>query len=294
MTRVETVSQEIVVGVGMPTFNREVYLRRALDSFLAQTYKNIIIVICDNNSSDGTQKLCEEYVKRDRRIRYIRHKKNISRDANATFALQQIVSVADLCLMTSDDDLAEPQFIEKCVEALNADPDAGMAITNHDTIYYGTDKILPKELALHVPDKKDLYARLKQFILFYSHDERSFCMSGVFRRGIVEGERFEDRMESDVGFALRCLSRAYFLPASDEILFHKGVISGIGKESLREIPLSFRKVRLAIISRFLRTGSEFHNIRFLLSVSRLSLWQKVKLIFWNLIVVVRLFTRVKV
>lgn len=283
-----------LVGIGMPTYNRASYLKAALDSFENQTYKNILVVISDNVSTDETQKMCEEYVKRDKRFRYIRHEKHLTRDGNATFTLQQIVAAADLCIMTSDDDTAEPRFIEACVRALVTDPNAGMAVTNHNTVYWGTSRTTPKQLDLHVPSKKGLYERLKQFILFYSHDERSFCMSGLFRKKIIENEVFEDRMESDVGFALRCLSRAYFLPVTEEVLFHKGVIAGIGKEPIREMKFSLKKIRLMLISRFSRAGSEFHNMRFLMSIPELSFFEKIRLLFWNLIVVVRVFTRVKI
>lgn len=286
--------QNLIVGIGMPTYNRAPYLKHALDAFKAQTYRNIIVLISDNASTDDTQKMCEEYARQDKRFRYIRHEKPISRDGNTTFTLRELAPIVDLCMFTSDDDLAEPRFLEECVKALKADPKAGMAITNHDTIYYGSDKIIPKFMNLHVPSEKDLYKRLKQFTLFYSHDERSFCMSGIFRKEIVKDDYFEDKTESDVGFALRCLSRGYFLPVTDEVLFHKGVIPDIGKESIREMRFGPKKIGRAMRARLSRAGGEFRNMGFLLGVKELSLWQKTKLMFWNLLVVGRLFVSVKV
>jgi glycosyltransferase involved in cell wall biosynthesis len=286
---------EPIVAIGMPTYNRAAYLKMAVDSFLAQTYKNVVVVICDNASTDGTRALCEGYLKtHTQKIKYIRNPKTLTRDGNATFALHQIVATGDLIMMTSDDDLAEPEFIEECVKALCADPAAGMAITNHDTIYFGTDKVDKKYINLHVPQQKGLYERLKQYILFYSHDERSFCMSGVFHRAIVENEKFEDKTESDVSFALRCLSRGYFVAATDRVLFHKGVIPGIGKESIRTMPIGITKIRKAIITRLRRALAEFGNMGFILFIPTLSAWQKVKLIGWDLFVVGRLFMSIKV
>lgn len=280
---------EPIVGIGMPTYNRERYLRAALDSFLAQTYKNIIVVVCDNASTDGTQKMCEEYMARDKRVRYVRHTKNIGRNGNATFALQQIVAVADLCMMTSDDDLAETEFVEVCVKALRADPNAVMAITAHNWFFWGSDKTIPRYPHRVVPSEKGLYGRLKQYTLFYSHDERSFCMSGFFRKAIVEHERFDDLYECDVNFSLRCLSRGYFLLATERILFHKGTVED--RELTKELPIGIKKIERAVYARFARAASEFRNMAFITTISDLSIWQRIKLIFWNLIVLIRVFTR---
>ena len=64
-------SRASVVSIGLPTFNRASSLRKAIDSALSQDYRNIELVISDNDSSDGTQVLCEEYALRDNRVRYI-------------------------------------------------------------------------------------------------------------------------------------------------------------------------------------------------------------------------------
>ena len=47
-----------LVSVGMPVYNGEKYLCRALDSLVAQDYKNIELVISDNDSTDATTEIC--------------------------------------------------------------------------------------------------------------------------------------------------------------------------------------------------------------------------------------------
>ena len=62
------------VSVIVPTYNRANVLPRALDSVLSQTYKDIELIVVDDNSDDDTRNVVESYS--DPRIRYVRHEIN--------------------------------------------------------------------------------------------------------------------------------------------------------------------------------------------------------------------------
>ncbi|MEK6951928.1 MAG: glycosyltransferase family 2 protein, partial [Nanoarchaeota archaeon] len=64
---------EILLTMGMIAYNEDKYIEKSLDSLLAQTYKNFILIISDDGSTDRTQQICEDCVKKDKRIIYIRH-----------------------------------------------------------------------------------------------------------------------------------------------------------------------------------------------------------------------------
>ena len=63
-----------IVSVVIPTYNRKLMLKRALDSVLDQTLKDIEVIVVDNASTDGTQALVHSI--QDPRVRYIKHEKN--------------------------------------------------------------------------------------------------------------------------------------------------------------------------------------------------------------------------
>ena len=65
-----------LLTVILPTYNIESYLRVCLDSVVNQTYKNLEIIIIDDNSSDGTPEIIKEYAANDDRIKTIFHKEN--------------------------------------------------------------------------------------------------------------------------------------------------------------------------------------------------------------------------
>ena len=57
-----------LVSVLIPTYNRKELLKRAINSVLNQTYKNIEIYVTDNASTDGTFEVMQELLKNDKRI----------------------------------------------------------------------------------------------------------------------------------------------------------------------------------------------------------------------------------
>ena len=66
---------EKLLSVIIPIYNVELYLNRCMESIVNQTYKNLEIIMVDDGSPDNCPELCEEWGKRDSRIKVI-HKKN--------------------------------------------------------------------------------------------------------------------------------------------------------------------------------------------------------------------------
>jgi glycosyltransferase involved in cell wall biosynthesis len=108
------------VSVGLVVFNGENYLREAIHSILAQTFTDFELIISDNASTDGTEKICQEYATKDSRIRYSRNIKNIGgvNNENRTFELSR----GQYFHWAAYDDLFAPEFLSKCVEVLDRDP----------------------------------------------------------------------------------------------------------------------------------------------------------------------------
>jgi glycosyltransferase involved in cell wall biosynthesis len=66
------------VSIIIPVYNVSKYLRKCLDSVINQTLKDIEIIVVNDCSPDPLDdEICKEYVKKDNRIKYIKHKKNL-------------------------------------------------------------------------------------------------------------------------------------------------------------------------------------------------------------------------
>ena len=63
------------VSIIVPVYNVEAYLKKCLDSLVNQTLNGIEIILIDDGSKDSSSSICDEYAKKDERIKVI-HKKN--------------------------------------------------------------------------------------------------------------------------------------------------------------------------------------------------------------------------
>jgi len=107
------------VSIGIPVYNGENYLEKALNSILQQSYQDFEIVICDNASTDKTKEICVDYSRRDRRIRYFRNRNNIGPGPNYNRVF--LLSQGEYFQWVAHDDLFSPAYLEKCVSVLDND-----------------------------------------------------------------------------------------------------------------------------------------------------------------------------
>jgi glycosyltransferase involved in cell wall biosynthesis len=116
-----------LVSVGLPVYNGEALLRRALDSLLAQDFADFEIVICDNASQDRTEEIGREYAMLDPRVRYHRNPENIGLAGNFNRAFE--ISQGTYFKWAAHDDWHAPESLRLSVEALEGNPNAVLCAT---------------------------------------------------------------------------------------------------------------------------------------------------------------------
>lgn len=109
------------LSIGLVVYNGERYLDAAIESLLGQTFADFELVISDNGSTDGTPAIAEAAARRDGRIRSIRHERNRGLAWNLNYVVRE--AVGEYFMWAGHDDLHAPTFVERCVAALDADPD---------------------------------------------------------------------------------------------------------------------------------------------------------------------------
>ena len=107
------VTDNNMVSVIVPIYNAESYLEACVESILAQTYTNIEIILVDDGSVDNSGKICDEYVKKDNRIRVI-HKNNEGVSVARNTALTQVKG--EFIMFVDADDEIENDCVEKLVK----------------------------------------------------------------------------------------------------------------------------------------------------------------------------------
>ncbi len=113
------------VTVAMPIYNGARWMAEALDCWLAQDFRDFELAVSDNASSDDTPHLLAKYAARDPRIRIARRSETVSAVDNYN-GLARAARTA-LFVFAACDDLWEPSYLRRMVEALDASPDASVA-----------------------------------------------------------------------------------------------------------------------------------------------------------------------
>ena len=108
-------SMETTFSIIMPIYNAEKYLASAISSILTQSFKDFELILIDDGSVDGSAKICDEYAKKDSRIRVL-HKENggicQTRNTGLTMASGRYIGFMD------NDDIVERNMLMDCWELL--------------------------------------------------------------------------------------------------------------------------------------------------------------------------------
>jgi len=140
-----------LISIIIPVYKVEPYLRKCVDSVLAQTYTNLEIILVDDGSPDNCGKICDEYAEKDKRIVVI-HKENggLSDARNAGLDIMKGEYVA----FVDSDDWVSVKYIEDMYSNL-AKYDADISLSG--TIYvYENNK---KDMVLAISKNEGLYTQ---------------------------------------------------------------------------------------------------------------------------------------
>jgi glycosyltransferase involved in cell wall biosynthesis len=100
-----------LLTIGMPVYNEAKYIGEAIESLLAQTYKDFILIISDNGSTDRTPEICKYYAEKDKRIIFVQHHKNKGSFFNFKYVLDK--ANTPFFMWACGHYKWHPQFIEK-------------------------------------------------------------------------------------------------------------------------------------------------------------------------------------
>ncbi len=134
-----------LVSVLITAYNREKYIREAIESVLTSTFKNFELIVVDDCSKDGTVEIAKEFGRIDNRVRVYVNEKNLgdypNRNKAAEYAMGKYIKYVD------SDDMVYPQTLEIMVKAMENNPQAALAISSrNDNLEFNQYNVLtPKE-----------------------------------------------------------------------------------------------------------------------------------------------------
>lgn len=120
-----------IISIVVPVFNSKKTLRDCIESILSQTYHNLEIILVDDGSTDGSEKLVDDYAKSDKRVKAI-HQKNQglsgARNTGIKNATGKYITFVD------SDDRIEPNMIKVLYETL-IDSRSDIAVCSFKELY---------------------------------------------------------------------------------------------------------------------------------------------------------------
>lgn len=151
----------IPLTVALLTYNRSHYLKESLSAILNQTYRNFELLVLDNGSSDDTPQVVLGY--QDERIRYVRNPPGYTARFNGLSAV--LIARGERLVITHDDDVMEPDMLERQMNLLAARPDLTAVWTGHCLINEKGEYLTAPPTA----DEDIIYAR-GEYIVRLSED----------------------------------------------------------------------------------------------------------------------------
>jgi glycosyltransferase involved in cell wall biosynthesis len=200
------------IHVRITAYNAEKTLRRAIDSVLAQTYKNYVIYVCDNGSEDGTRSIVDEYAERGLIIPYYNEKNRVFEGKSIEFRdLRFNIPDEDFFASLDSDDEIYPENFEKLINfALENDLDIAMAgydlfnMQNDTKDVYQHFANNKKQIILETPE--DYLENFKTLYLY------SWAVWGKLFRGSISRELdhplISFRMYGDTASVLSAIMKA--------------------------------------------------------------------------------------
>lgn len=121
-----------LVVVATPVYNGEAFLRETMECVQAQTYPNVLHVVIDNASTDGTADIIADFMDAKVPVKCIRHEKLLPQLVNWNSTFPALPAETKWYRLLCADDLMMPEAIEKMIAVGESDPDIGYVGCIHD------------------------------------------------------------------------------------------------------------------------------------------------------------------
>ena len=164
-------TKQCKLTIGIPIYNGEKNLREKINSILSQDFDDFELIVSDNGSTDSTKKICEEFLIKDKRIRFFSHEKNLGANWNFNFILNK--ANGKYFMWTASDDKILPGFYEKNIEILEKNSNVVCSISQ--VKYFGHNRDYWAKRSIHGPFKG-----LKKKIVKRFQNLQNYSTSGTF------------------------------------------------------------------------------------------------------------------
>lgn len=189
-----------MITVVLSVYNTGQFLPKAMDTMLSQTYRDYEVIIVDDGSTDGSDRICDEQGARADNIR-VYHKPNGGLSSARNFGIER--ARGDFIIFPDPDDWVEPRYLEGLLE-IRERHNADLSVCGHYFFEQGVDHLWNEEGETVVLDAAGALDHLMRPKSFCGYAWNKLYSMDVIRE---HGLRFDTElgMAQDVHFAFRYL-----------------------------------------------------------------------------------------
>lgn len=220
---------DYLVSIIVPVYNVETYVGKCLESLMAQTYKNIEILVIDDGSTDNSGIICDRYMKKNEKIRVI-HQSNAGLSAARNIGLDYCRG--DFIMFVDSDDFVHPEMCEILIDNIER-YDGDICLAKFQRIGEGKavkEYYIDEQYSVEVFSKKQIFEKLldANFGVYVAT-----AWGKLYRRKLFTNLRYEvGRLHEDEFIIHKILDKVdkavcldvklyYYLQRSDSIMGRK-------------------------------------------------------------------------
>ena len=197
-----------LVSIIVPVYNTEKYLNDCVGSILAQTHKNIELILIDDGSTDGSGALCDEYALSDNRVKVIHQEnKGVSRARNEGIA----ESRGDFITFVDSDDTIDSKFVETLYNGFNPAVDMTVCAFKCTQNQGGGGNVEHKETKTKTLTREEAIETVLYGKPFAGHScNKMFRKSILDKAGFDENAFVYEDLLFVIGYLLGCKNVTYY------------------------------------------------------------------------------------
>lgn len=260
-----------LISVIIPVYNVEKYLKKCVNSVLAQTFHNLEIILVDDGSTDASSEICDEYAKMDPRI-FVIHKENGGLSSARNAGLKR--ATGDYITFLDSDDYISNTSYDELYDAMQGKVDVIACtcfrrVAESGCIYEKNDPHASPDITSNIKYMKELLLHI---------GDVSVCTK-LFPRQILKDKYFnEERLNEDLLFMTELIPNFRSIVYTGTVGYYylirkNSTSSGYGK-AVEDMALNAIAVNLMIRKKFpelYEAGNRFalfQNMAYLLLVPR--------------------------
>ena len=208
-------NKNALITIIIPVYNVERYLSKCINSVINQSYGNLEIVIIDDGSTDNSGKICDDFLKKDRRIKVI-HKKNGGLSSARNTGLELLSG--DYVFFLDSDDWLENNAITEMYN-LASNKSADVVICDYNTIDEETGCTIKNDHIL----ENSLIGRNEALSRCYSKNRTKYIhvWCHLYKKNIISSIRFkEGKICEDAYFSLEAYNHSNIIAITDKKLYN--------------------------------------------------------------------------